>query len=165
MLRTIQLNHQISCGTVEVHYVISDNLLPIDGDGQLLQAFIPQTAFFFRHTISQVLCIACEPSIPFLVHRFLSLMELASLFECAFPQRPPHQSAQALPASPQGEAFCAYPLQQCLIAAFLSQADITPWLPLEGKLSPQRLMRWKAGVFTCCLGVQALPSLVYIAYK
>ena len=44
---------------------------------------------------------------------------------------PPHPALR--PPSPQGEGFCI----------------AIPWLPLEGKLSPQRLMRWKAA--SCAL--------------
>ena len=55
MLASVQFDDQASGGDVKIGNVPEDDLLPLDGDGEILQEIVPEMLFLRRHIPAELL--------------------------------------------------------------------------------------------------------------
>ena len=55
VLRTVRFDDQLGSGTVKVHDIAANDLLPLYRLGQPLQKIVPKMPFFLRHSPAQPL--------------------------------------------------------------------------------------------------------------
>lgn len=69
VLRSVQFNHKLRFGTIEIHYEFPKYSLPTELDRMMPQIVIPQMSLFLCHFSSEVSCICNQFLISSIVHR------------------------------------------------------------------------------------------------
>ena len=78
VLRAIELYDQMCGGTVEVHDILPQRLLPHKTNGIIPKKVKPQTALFLRHVFAQVFCSRNEAFVVSVVQLCASFVVIAA---------------------------------------------------------------------------------------
>ena len=69
MLRAVNFDDCFGTCTVKIHDIFLDNLLPMKGDRQFFQEFVPKPSLLLSHAFSQSSCNRCQIFVIAVVHR------------------------------------------------------------------------------------------------